>query len=224
MSPIRMGITRYASVAGAMVRWRVAFLVFVALTMSCAGAREPMAPTGPEDSPDYAVYDAVLDGLFPPTASNAVPPRFVIIDSTATWGAEIVGSEYVAKQFGTLLAPHLLAAREDFVRRSGIAVPLHAESFRARGRIEVVSRADLAAITSRDTTLHEPYWGPFYARFPGVRGIISFSQPGYDSTRTHALLFYSHGCGMLCADQGYVLIERRAEGWVVMRRVVTLVS
>jgi len=90
------------------------------LSLACREAQNPVAPASPAESPDYAVYDAVLDGLFQNDVGAVAPPRYVLFDSTMT------------------------AER--------------------------------------------------------------------------------HGCGGLCGDWGFVLLERRSSGWVILRRVITAVS
>jgi hypothetical protein len=43
------------------------------LSFACREAQNPVAPASPAESPDYAVYDAVLDGLFQSDAGAAAP-------------------------------------------------------------------------------------------------------------------------------------------------------
>ena len=192
----------------------------LALALACRGVDETTAPRHAVTSPDYAVYDAVLDGLFGAPASDGGAPFYVIDDSTeAASDQDVRVAGFVTDAFGPQLAPILAAVRPDFAARAGVRVPLDAHGFRARGRVTLFERAAV-------TGTHDPfdYWHRFYARYPGARGHISFSRPGYDPSGTHALLAYGHGCGSLCGDWGYVLLERRDGRWTVLKRVITIVS
>jgi hypothetical protein len=204
-------------------------LVAGTLTLGCSGLHDPTAPAdflAPAESPDYAVYDAVLDGLASEYVPGGAQRYYVVIDSTVVGvgGMEGIPSPYLERKFGPLLVPIVNATRADFLERSRSRVGLDARAFKARGRVELVSNAALAALDQSVSSNPNTYWRAFYERFPGSTGSISFSRPGYDSTRTHALLNYTHGCGGRCGDGGYVLLERRDGKWVVLRRVVTWMS
>jgi hypothetical protein len=202
-------------------------LVSVCL-LACTGVREPTAPgppATPAESPDYAVYDAVLDGLASAYVPSGEQPYYVVIDAT------VIGRQDTAflsapsheRSFGPLLAPHVAATLADYLERGQSRARLDAHAFKARGRVELVTPEALAALVTSPAGPNE-YWRAFYARFPGSTGSISFSRPGYDATRNHALLHYGHRCGGRCGDGGYVLLERRDDKWVVLRRVVTWMS
>jgi hypothetical protein len=64
------------------------------------------------------------------------------------------------------------------------------------------------------------YWKAFYDRYPGARGIIEFKKVAIDPTGKFALLDYGHGCGYLCGDYGYVLLENRGGKWIILQRIV----
>lgn len=195
------------------------------LMLACTGTREPTSPLSPADSPDYAVYDALLDGLFGEGAVPGAPPRYVIGDSTVFGGGSEQDFAHLRfqQQFGPLLFPLVAEMRADHVARNRVRVPLDPRSFRARGRVEVVSARTLETLRGAAPDL-DAYWRSYHARFPGASGRITFSRPGYDAAGTHALLSYGHHCGGRCGDWGYVLLERREGTWVVVRRVITTVS
>ncbi|MDQ6634301.1 MAG: hypothetical protein M3Z10_06020 [Gemmatimonadota bacterium] len=197
--------------------------------LGCSGLNDPTGPTaslGPEQSPDYAVYDALLDGLAGHYLMGGATPYYIIADSTivAAGGMDDIPSPYLEREFGPLLVPIVKAAQPDYRERSQSRVALDARAFHARGRVELVSNAALATLDQTSAPNPHTYWRAFYERFPGSTGSMSFSRPGYDASRTHALLYYSHGCGDLCGDGGYVLLERRDGKWAVLRRVVTWMS
>ena len=195
-----------------------------ACLLGCTGVREsttPTAPAAPMESRDYAVYDAVLEALFVAGAPAGASPRFVLADST-TRGVGIE-HEYFQREFGAYF-PLVEALKADYSARSGERVPLDARSFRVRGRVEVISGQTLATLDQGADGNPDTYWRAFYTRFPGSHGHITFSRPGYDAAGTHALLSYGHGCGGLCGDWGVILLERRGDTWVMLRRVVTRMS
>src|SRR4051812_5972988 len=200
-------------------------LAFISvLSLSCHEVLSPTAPVRPSELQDYAVFDAVLDGLFQDDGKKALP-RYVLGDSTqvGTSAYEPSGEAYLRSQFGPSLAPILDATIADYTIRSKARVPLDASAFRARGRIDLLNRTIADSFRTVPPSPRS-YWSAFYARYPGSKGYISFSLPGYDASRTHALLSYGHGCGGLCGDWGFVLLERRGNTWVILRRVVTGVS
>jgi hypothetical protein len=123
-----------------------------------------------------------------------------------------------------VLAPVVAASQADYLERGRTRVGLDARAFNAGGRVELVSNVTLAELSRGSAANPNTFWRAFYARFPGSVGLLSFSRPGYDATRTHALLYYGHGCGGLCGDGGYVLLERRDGKWMILRRVVTWMS
>jgi hypothetical protein len=202
----------------------IAVVLAGACMTGCTGVREPTtltAPDTPAQSPDYAVYDAVLEALFVADAPAGTSPLHVIIDSTSP-GAP-VGPESFRREFGAFF-PIVETITPDYALRSKVRVPLDARAFRARGRIELVSGQTLASLDRSPTRNPDSFWRAFYTRFPGSHGSIDFSRPGYDSSGTHALLSYGHGCGGLCGDWGIILLERRGDTWVVLRRVITAMS
>jgi hypothetical protein len=178
---------------------------------------------GPEVSPDYAVYDAVLEALFVAEAPAGTSPRHVIDDSTSLGERTDFEHEFFRREFGAFF-PIVQATKADYALRSSVRLPLDERAFRVRGRVELVSRQTLASLDPSTDRNPNSYWRAFYARFPGSHGSINFSRPGYDADRTHALLSYRHGCGGRCGDWGIVLLERRGDTWVVLRRVLTMMS
>jgi hypothetical protein len=204
-------------------------LAAASVALGCSGLHDPTDPTvslGPVESPDYAVYDALLDGLASHYVQGSTTPYYIIADSTIVGvaGMDDIPSPYLEREFGPQLVPIVKAAQPDYRERSQSRVALDARAFHARGRIELVSNAALMALDPTPASNPRTFWRAFYERFPGSTGSISFSRPGYDASRTHALLHYSHRCGGRCGDGGYVLLERRDGEWVVLRRVVTWMS
>jgi hypothetical protein len=68
------------------------------------------------------------------------------------------------------------------------------------------------------------YWAEFYKHYPHSPGSISFSLVGFNRTHTQAFVYVSHGCGWLCGDGEYVLLEKRAGAWQIVNQRVVWVS
>jgi hypothetical protein len=208
------------------MRLLAAFALCAGVTLGCSGLHDPTAPAaflGPEMSPDYAVYDAVLEALFVAEEPAGTSPRHVIADSTDLGARVDLDHEYFRREFGSFY-PIVQAIRADYALRGSVRAPLDARSFHVRGRVELVSPRELASLDRSANQNPDTFWQAFYLQFPGAHGHVSFSRPGYDSEGTHALLSYAHGCGGRCGDWGIVLLERRGDTWVVLRRVLTMMS
>jgi hypothetical protein len=202
----------------------IPFALASACLLGCTGVREPAtltAPPAPAESPDYAVYDAVLEALFLVDAPDGADQRHVIADSTTV--GERIEHEIFRREFGAFF-PIVEAIKADYALRSSVQVPLDARAFHVTGRVELISRQAVAALDHSANRNPDTYWRAFYARFPGSHGHITFSRPGYDPAGAHALLSYGHGCGGRCGDWGVILLERRGDRWVVLRRVVTVMA
>lgn len=178
---------------------------------------------------DYAVYSAALDGAFgePLMSDSGKPARFVLRDSTVASGIVTAGlkTEYMRRQFG-MLESEYNSTLDSFIARNSKPVALDPSALKTRGTVELVARKDLPvdpAVAARPDSPND-YWRQYYTLFPRARGLLGFSRPGYDESRKHALLYFGHGCGWLCAEYGYLLMERRNGSWIVLRKVVTMVS
>lgn len=171
---------------------------------------------------DYTVYSAALDGAFSERMAqdSGKPPRFVIRDSTEAKGLVTAGlrTEFMRRQFG-LFSSAYESTLHDFLARNQIPVGLAAKSFASRGSVEIVARRDLPA--AQDP---EKYWDEYYRKFPRARGLLAFSRPGFDADRKYALLYFHATCGSLCGERGYVLLRSIGGRWIVVRRVVTMMS
>ncbi|MEO8193733.1 MAG: hypothetical protein ABI681_07770 [Gemmatimonadales bacterium] len=202
-----------------------AMLAMVAGTIAAAACRAATSSSisaEPEPELDYTVYSATLDGLFgqPMPSDSGRRARFVVRDSTLAGGLATAGlkTEYIRRQFGNR-AKAFEGTTESFLARNQSRVALSATLFTARGSVETASSRELPPPNDPDG-----YWRAYYERFPRARGLIGLSRPGYDKARRHALVYYSMGCGGLCGEGGYVLLERREGKWLVLKRVVTMMS
>ena len=171
---------------------------------------------------DYTVYSAVLDGAFSDRMiqDSGKVPRFVIRDSTESKGLVTAGlrTEFMRRQFG-LFSSAYESTLDDFESKNQTSVRLAPKAFSSRGTVEIATRKDLPPDGDP-----ERYWQDYYRKFPRARGLIAFSRPGFDSDRKYALVYFHVTCGNLCGERGYALLRFIAGRWIVVRRIVTMMS
>ena len=56
-------------------------------------------------------------------------------------------------------------------------------------------------------------WDDFYKKYPASSGYITFSQVGFDSDGTKAVIYRETVCGSLCGYGGYVLLSKDNGAW-----------
>lgn len=67
-------------------------------------------------------------------------------------------------------------------------------------------------------------WKKFYESFPGTKGWMTLSLPGYSPDREIALVYITHYCGILCGGGAYVYLHRVGRQWKVIVTIPTWVS
>ena len=171
---------------------------------------------------DYNVYSSVLEGAFGEsvTRDGGKDQLFVLRDSTASKGLVTAGlrTEFMRRQFGFFSSAYQSTV-EDFLARNQSSVKLAENAFDAKGDVDVASRKDLPSTDDPDK-----YWADFYRKFPRSRGLIALSRPGFDTDRKYALVYFHVACGNLCGERGYALLRFIGGRWIVVRRVVTMMS
>lgn len=190
--------------------------------LALTGTASAVSPEYSENT-DYEIYSAALDALYgqPQASDSGKRARFVLFDSTAASGLVTAGlrTEFMRRQFG-IFSSMYEGTLDNFHSRNQAAVKLSARGFETKGTVELLSRKSLPS-TAGDP---EVYWREFYRRYPRARGIISLSQPGYDKSGRYALIYFRTGCGSLCGEAGYALFRRFNGSWVMLRRVITIMS
>jgi hypothetical protein len=193
------------------MRFRIAILIAAA---ACAHAAPRPSGAGPVvqgglDADERAVYAALVK------REVAEGGRVVVSDSTfrgdwPRWTSPLPGLDSAAAA----------EIEGDFRRRNQTAVAFPADLAARRSASLFAVRE---VFTDTVTNLDQAY-ATFRARFPGARRFHSFSRPGFDAARRHALVLWSHACGSLCGEGGFAILERGPDGWRETYRQMMWVS
>jgi hypothetical protein len=167
---------------------------------------------------EYAVYSAYLsEGLLNDAHDWSVGgPVQVVIQDVTTVGGNL-----------RLRALYVLDGRVHFdqLQTSTRASYLLRNLFQTRIRPKFVlpSRATAALASQSDIQSHF-YGSPeFQKKFPHNLGFITLSGVGFNPTRTQAVFYIDHFCG-LCGGGRYVLMEKINGSWRVLDEHSTWIS
>ena len=171
---------------------------------------------------DYAIYSIVLDRTI---EKNSADPWVIVMDSTASKGLVTAGlrTELMRRHFGVFAATYE-STLDDFVAKNQASVAVTAKPFASFVKVRVVARKDLPSSDTIDPANPREFWNQFHAKYPGARGIITFSRPGFDKSGNHALVYYRLTCGTLCGQVGYVLLKNSGGQWRILQEVVPIIS
>jgi hypothetical protein len=147
------------------------------------------------------------------------------MDSTASRGLVTAGlkTELMRRHFGVFAATYETTL-DDFVAKNQASIGVAEKSFASFVKVKVVARKDLPSSDTIDPRNPREFWNQFHAKYPGARGIITFSRPGFDKSGNHALVYYRLSCGTLCGQVGYVLLKNSGGQWRVLQEVVPIIS
>lgn len=167
---------------------------------------------------EYAVYSAYLsEGLLNDTHDWSVggPVQVIIEDMTSAGRNLRLRAFYVLD--GRVNFPHLeTSTRASFLIRN---------LFRTRilPKFVLPSRAAVVLVSKFDIELQFPGSPEFQNRFPHNMGLITLSGVGFNPSRTQAVFYIDHFCG-LCGGGRYVLMEKLKDAWVVRDEHYTWIS
>ena len=172
--------------------------------------------------PDYAIYSVVLDRTIEKSSAD---PLIVVMDSTASKGLVTAGlrTELMRRHFGVFAATYE-ATLDDFIAKNQASIAVAEKPFMSFVKVKVVARKDLPSSDTIDPRNPREFWNQFHAKYPGARGIITFSRPGFDKSGSHALVYYRLSCGTLCGQVGYVLLKNSGGQWRILQEVVPIIS
>lgn len=157
----------------------------------------------PAASDSYAVYSAVLE-------DKAYASRLYLVDFRTSINNDLMGDIDVQRPSldRTMLS--------DFERGNKSAIPLMASYFEGDENVELFSREDSANVfTTGD-------WDVFFHRYPGTKGLITFSNVGFNYDRTQALVHIGLYCGRGCGGGGnFMILDKVGGGWVINQKFHT---
>ena len=167
---------------------------------------------------DYAVYAALVNGLGGPedpeeswtgkqvfVADFTGAPR----DTKSHWGGWGFRSQSKATPSQSTVA--------DFERKARGSCPLNLQLGDANS-YRIVTKEEL------DRAFKGAGWEQFYKQYPEAGGYWIFSRPGYNSSRTEAVLSVAHWCGVLCGTGHLYFLTKRDGQWKVQNRLMLWIS
>ncbi len=72
--------------------------------------------------------------------------------------------------------------------------------------------------------VQENGWVKFHKKYPKAKGIISFSRIGFNQEHTQALVSVSFGCGFLCGEGNFILLQKANGKWTIQNKIGLWVS
>jgi hypothetical protein len=93
-------------------------------------------------------------------------------------------------------------------------------NFTVQGKVVFISEKEESQLFRKG----QDGWAMFYKKFPKAKRIISFSRVGFNQERTQALVSISMGCGWLCGEGSFMLLQKENEKWVVQQNIGLWVS
>jgi len=167
---------------------------------------------------EYAVYSAYLsEGLLNDAHDWSVggPVQVVVKDRTIAGGNLRLRALYVMDG----------RVQFDQLRTSTRASYLVRNLFQTRilPKFVLPRRATVALATQSDIQSDSYGSIEFQKRFPHNLGFITLTGVGFNPTRTQALFYIDHSCG-LCGGGRYVLMEKVNGSWRVLDEHYTWVS
>jgi hypothetical protein len=156
---------------------------------------------------ERVIQARVIDSLFTVDTTRLV----VVGDSTISGGTHFVDEDYQSAL--RMLGPLPNGLQADFEAMRGRRLPV--DSLRTKFpmvQLSAAVRRDLAK--ERDP---RRFWPGFFRMFPGSPGWIELSRVGFSRDGNSAVILVEYGCGALCGGTRYVLLNRKAGAWHIVR-------
>jgi hypothetical protein len=221
-------------------RLPILIVTLVALmTFQCRRAEAPSPAIQPFEASEYDVYRYVLEMQRSLTISrfDSTQTTFVVLDSTVETHFSSGESYFRDKTSGKLVKFDLWIhtfpktqptfaweeIAESYHSKNKHRCPLERDSLLTATPV-VLMPGGLFWQIFYDRTRETGPWPRFYAEYPKAYGLISLSRVGFNASRTQAVVLLRHWRGPLDAWEGYLILERKRSGWVVLERYTTSVS
>ncbi len=165
------------------------------------------------DTERYAVYSTVLKEVFVDDSNKLL----VIEDKTADDFTADNDKHWDYLKQG--LAPISQATIDDFKSKNAKTSSLE-DKFTVTIKTKLISKAEVDKFFAPSGG----WWEAFYKSYPNSPGLITFSNVGFNSDGSQALLYIGHSCGGLCGTGHYVLLTKNNGAWRVEKKVMTWIS
>ncbi|HEX6575930.1 MAG TPA: hypothetical protein VF042_13255, partial [Gemmatimonadaceae bacterium] len=113
---------------------------------------------------------------------------------------------------------------DDFIAKNQKSIHVEGKSFRSFVKVKIVAGKDLPTSDTIDPKSPNEFWNQFRQKYPGARGILRLSRPGFDQKGKNALVYYRFSCGTLCGKVGYVLLRKSGDTWNIIQQVTPIIS
>lgn len=141
---------------------------------------------------EYAVYNSLLNIIYPQGASAKNRNRVLIINSVTQTHA-VNGFDFQSR---TNEVPDLAQDTINDLKSKSERSYIFEESFALLNKYKLLTKEDMTGLfPERDV-----YWETFHKRYPNSSGLISLSREGFNREMNQALVFFMSMCGGLCAD------------------------
>ena len=108
---------------------------------------------------------------------------------------------------------------QHFRQANALPAPLSADSFSIPSDValKLLGKAEAAALlTGPGEFGPEGAFASFYGRFPGSRGLVSFSRVGFSRDMTQAVVYTESGSTAAPEGGGFVFLRRLVDRWIIV--------
>lgn len=169
-----------------------------------------------QDDAQYAVYSVLLNQITRSPEDGSPITQFVLNDRTSSDKQTGYTPRYVFRMYKLSLSPAFQAALKDYETKNKQPQRL-TRSFNLKSDYLLLESKQFDAFFT-DSNVRDN-WQTFYRKYPNSPGYITVSRVGFDSNRTHALLYFEIKCGGLCADGSYRLLTKENGVWTVTKQI-----
>jgi len=189
-------------------------------SVSAPSMIQPAPPPAHPASRDeeYAVYSALLDGVWISPGDGGKIKLLVINDQTSV---DDYSPEKVFKMYKEPLTPALSAALRDYNVKNGQPRQL-TKSFDIKFDYALVSKREFDAFF-KGKNLGED-WESYYRKYPGSPGYISLSRVGFSPGMAQAVVYMEYVCGSLCSNGSYFILSKENGEWRETKKIHFLTS
>ena len=192
------------------------YLSSTAIVLIITAAGFSGVATSDRDADQYAAYSLLLNQITKSPEDGSPVKLFVINDRTSVDRQTGYSPRYVFRMYKLALSPAFQAALKDYETKNKQPQTL-TRSFNLKSDYLLLESKDFDAFFN-DTNVRDN-WRSFYRKYPNSPGYITVSRVGFDSTGTHALLYFEIKCGGLCADGSYQLLTKENGAWKVTKEI-----